>query len=431
LDGDAVEDKMRTISSPQAPGDRGAVEMPNPTVAPLVLALGIVLLAGGIVLGSAMIAVGGALLFFGLGLWIANLLPGRGHFHEAFVEPDDRPVPVRGTAGMVERMASGMPGHHAQLPERVHPVSAGVKGGVVAGIVMPLPAVLYGMMSGHGIWYTVNLLAGMALPGIDKTSVAELEQFRPSFLIVGLFIHAATSIVLGLAYGVLLPTLPHIPKPIAWGGLLMPVLWTAVSFIGMLIASPALYRGIDWPSFIFSQFIFGVVAALVVMRARRLSGFTGGILAGIIGGSLMVIPAVVWGLLTGHGFWYPANLLTAMIVPQIGQAPLADLEQYHQDWLAYAVAIHAAMSIGYGIVYGLLLPRLPEIPAAMSWGGLLMPLLWTAASYSLMDVVNPVLKQRVDWPWFVVSQFVFGIVASVVVVRSEEIVVPPAGHGAS
>jgi hypothetical protein len=56
-----------------------------------------------------------------------------------------------------------------------------------------------------------------------------------------------------------------------------------------------------------------------------------------------------------------------------------------------------------------------------------MPILWTAASYSLMGVVNPLLQVRVNWPWFVVSQFVFGIVAAIVIVRSEQILVPPAG----
>jgi hypothetical protein len=46
-----------------------------------------------------------------------------------------------------------------------------------------------------------------------------------------------------------------------------------------------------------------------------------------------------------------------------------------------------------------------------------------------MGVVNPVLRERVDWPWFIFSQFVFGVVASIVVVRSEMIHVPPAGSG--
>ena len=46
-----------------------------------------------------------------------------------------------------------------------------------------------------------------------------------------------------------------------------------------------------------------------------------------------------------------------------------------------------------------------------------------------MGVVNPALQDRVDWAWFIVSQFVFGVAASVVVHRSEKIHIPPAGRG--
>jgi hypothetical protein len=47
------------------------------------------------------------------------------------------------------------------------------------------------------------------------------------------------SAVIGLIYGVLLPTLPEIPRPIAWGGLLAPILWTAVSYAAMRFVNPA------------------------------------------------------------------------------------------------------------------------------------------------------------------------------------------------
>ena len=47
----------------------------------------------------------------------------------------------------------------------------------------------------------------------------------------------------------------------------------------------------------------------------------------------------------------------------------------------------------------------------------------------LMGVVNPLLQERVDWPWFIASQFVFGITAAVVVLRSEMVFIPPAGRG--
>ena len=159
----------------------------------------------------------------------------------------------------------------------------------------------------------------MVLPGIDTLSVAELERFDLSYLIAALFIHAAMSLTAGLLYGVLLPMLPDIPKPFAWGGLLMPVFWTAATFLVLLTVNRALAHGIDWPSFIFSQFIFGIVAAVVVVRSRRLNRLTAGLLAGVIGGLLMIIPAALWGWLTGHGIWYPANLLAGMVVPGIGE----------------------------------------------------------------------------------------------------------------
>ena len=78
-----------------------------------------------------------------------------------------------------------MPGYRLRLPEKVHPISAGIKGGLVGGLVMPLPAMLYGILSGHGIWLPLNLLAGMVLPGVGAMSVDELEQFHPTLFVVG------------------------------------------------------------------------------------------------------------------------------------------------------------------------------------------------------------------------------------------------------
>ena len=39
----------------------------------------------------------------------------------------------------------------------------------------------------------------------------------------------------------------------------------------------------------------------------------------------------------------------------------------------------------------------------------------------MLDVINPVMNQRIDWPWFVISQIAFGIVAGIVVSRQERI----------
>ena len=108
-----------------------------------------------------------------------------------------------------------MPGYRLRLPQDVHPISAGIKGGIVGGVVMPAPALLWGLLSGHGLWYPVNLLAGMVLPGVGKMDLPELEHFHAALLLVATGIHVTLSVVLGLIYGVLLPTLPEVPRPIA------------------------------------------------------------------------------------------------------------------------------------------------------------------------------------------------------------------------
>ncbi len=414
---------------PHAADETDSVDMPKPTAAPLVLAVGIALLAMGVATRPTFLVVGAVVFVIGLGRWINQLLPGRGHWREPLVAPAQRPQPMAPAPGEVEKLRHGMPGYRLRLPVKVHPVSAGIKGGLVGGLVMPLPALLYGYFSGHGIWWPVNLLTGMVLPGVGDMSNTELEKFHPTLLATGVVIHIVVSLTMGLMYGVLMPTLPDIRKPLEWGALLMPLLWTAVSFFALGQIHPGVRERIEWPWFVLSQFVFGVVAALVFMRFENRSRVFAGLFGGVAGGLLMPIPAILWSLAAGHGMWYPVNLLAAMAPNHSAVPSLVELEAFHADWLVIAIGVHAILSIIFGLAFAFVLPRLPTIPGPLAWGGLLLPLLWTAMSYGLMGVVNPVLQQRVNWPWFIVSQFVFGIVAAIVVVRSEQVHIPPAGQG--
>jgi hypothetical protein len=259
--------------------DQNSVEMPRPTAAPLILCLGLTLLAAGAALGLTFLVVGAVILVTGLALWLAHLLPGRGHLREARAEPARRPMPLTSRREGVEQLRPGMPGYRARLPEAIQPVSAGIKGGIIGGLAMPLPAFLYGLVSHHGIWYPVNLLAGMALPGVGSMSDAQLESFSPSLLLLGMVIHAVISVVFGLLYGVLLPTLPDLPSApsklpvassMAWGGVIFPVLWSGVSYSLMGVVNPVLQERVNWPWFIVSQFVFGIVAAIVVGRSEKI-----------------------------------------------------------------------------------------------------------------------------------------------------------------
>jgi hypothetical protein len=412
---------------PEGQGSPG--HMPAPTAAPIVLSTGLALAAAGLATNLSLSVVGGVMTVVGIAMWLGELLPGRGHAPLPTVEPAWQPAPIVARPGTVETLVAGRPGYRLRMPEQVHPLSAGIKGGIVGGIVMPLPALTYGVLSGHGLWYPVNLLAGMVLPGVGTMSVESLQEFQMPLFLVAAVIHVVMSLTLGLIYGVLLPTLPDVPKPLAWGGLLMPLVWTAASYKLMGLVNPVLRGGVDWFWFIVSQFVFGIVLALFIMRARRLPLPLAGLIGGLVGGALMAVPAVTWSLANGHGIWYPVNLLAAMALESVRQRTPEELTQFHAEWFAWAVAVHAVMSGIFGLAYGILLPWLPRMPGPLAWGGLVMPLLWTAMSFGLMGVVNPVLQERVDWPWFIVSQFIFGLVAAIVVVRSEMVHIPPAGAG--
>jgi hypothetical protein len=416
---------------PAGPAAPDSVEMPRPTAAPLVLSLGMALGAAGVAFGPTLFVVGAVVVVAGLSLWIFQLLPGRGHVHESLAEPARRPRPVTGAPGRVEQLRHGMPGYRLRLPQDVHPISAGLKGGIAGGIAMPAPALLWGLLSGHGLWYPVNLLAGMVLPGVGKMAVPELEQFHAVLVLAAIVIHAVLSVVIGLIYGVLLPTLPSVPRPIAWGGLLMPILWTGGSYVAMHVVNPALPGKVSWPWFILSQFVFGITMPAVVLGAKRLPAVLAGVMGGLVGGAAMAVPALLWAAASGRGLWYPVNLLVGMVLPGVGNLEAAELGSFHADWFLAAGAIHAVLSICFGVLFALVTPRLPPIPGPVAWGGLVLPLLWTGTCYGLMGVVNPVLQERVDWAWFIVSQFVFGVAAAVVVLRSEIVHIPPAGRGPS
>jgi len=84
-----------------------------------------------------------------------------------------------------------------------------------------------------------------------------------------------------------------------------------------------------------------------------------------------------------------------------------------------ATIIHVAGSALIGLLYGVTLPMFPRRP--MLLGGILAPLFWSGMLYAEMGIVNPLLQQRIDWKWFIASQFAFGLVAGFVVAKHERI----------
>jgi hypothetical protein len=127
---------------------------------------------------------------------------------------------------------------------------------------MIVPAILYGLIRYHSIWYAVNLLGGAGVAGWSNPTTAEIMHFRLSALIAATIIHAAGSLLIGLLYGAMLPMLPR--HPMLLGGILAPVLWTGVLHSSLPLINPYLAARIDWAWFVVSQVTFGLVAGWVV-----------------------------------------------------------------------------------------------------------------------------------------------------------------------
>jgi len=265
-----MTDSIDSSSGPHDPAVHGSVEVPQATAWPIVLALGIALAGVGFVTNLVFFIVGLVLFVLGLSGWVRQLLPGRGHVHEPRVEPALRPQPISEKPGTVSQLLPGMAGYRFQLPLRVHPISAGLKGGIAGGLAMPIPALAYGLLSGHGLWFPVNLLAGIVIPGISGATETELERFHFGALILAIIIHASLSITFGLLFGVVSPTLPPLPgAPVIAGGVLMPLLWTGFCYGFMGIINPLLQEHVSWPWFIASQVVYGLVMSFVVIQIQK------------------------------------------------------------------------------------------------------------------------------------------------------------------
>jgi len=164
-----------------------------------------------------------------------------------------------------------------------------------------------------------------------------------------------------------------------------------------------------------------LAVAAVPHRARlplEIYPISAGLKGGLAGGVAMAALAVLYGLLSHGSIWYPINLLGAVVYERI-QVSTAQIEAFHMELLLVATALHLTTSILVGLLYGALLPMLPRHPILL--GGILAPLVWTGLLYNVLDIIDPILNQRIQWGWFLASQVAFGVVAGFVVLRQVRI----------
>lgn len=256
---------MNTHSPVPADHERGhdekhSIHLPQPTPWPFIMALGVMLIVASPVLDIGVGLLGLLLTVMGVVGWFRDVLP---HEKIEHIEATAEVIEVSPSEHRVARIEVGET-HRAQLPLRTFPVSSGLKGGIAGGIAMVIPAEIYGVLRYHSIWYVVNLLGGAGVGTWVNPTPAQLAHFHLGAFVTANVIQGATTLLVGLLYGALLPVWPK--HPIILGGIVGPVLWTGLLHSVLGIVNPFLAGRIDWWSFAASQVVFGLVAGYVVTR---------------------------------------------------------------------------------------------------------------------------------------------------------------------
>jgi hypothetical protein len=147
--------------------------------------------------------------------------------------------------------------------------------------------------------------------------------------------------------------------------------------------------------------------------------YSAGIWGGLAGGAAMAILACLYGLIAQHSIWYPVNLLAGAVVPQVGVETVEQLRAFNGMAFLAALLGHITLSVLVGIIYAVILPMFPKY--APFWAGILMPLFWSALIAVALNLLNPALNGKINWPWFVVCQLAYGLVGGYVIARSTSI----------
>ena len=103
-----------------------------------------------------------------------------------------------------------------RIPATVYPPAAGIVGGLAGGLGMIPFAAAYGWMSGHGLWYPVNLVASTLIRDWQHATPAQLEKPSVEGILVAVLIHLIMSMGLGLSFAVLLPGACPATRCLGW-----------------------------------------------------------------------------------------------------------------------------------------------------------------------------------------------------------------------
>lgn len=240
------------------------IEVPASTAWPVVLAFGFTLICAGLLTSVTVSVLGAVLAVAGCAGWFREVFPRE---HEVIVPVVPDTFAAITDRRVVDRLPVAPAQVRAWLPLRTHPISAGLRGGLVGGEAMAVLACLYGILKAGSIWYPINLLAASVYAQSMELGASRLNTFHADSFAIALGLHALISAAVGLLYGAMLPMFAR--RPILLGGVIAPALWSGLLYSTLSLLNPLLESHIDWLWFIASQVAFGVFAGLVVMRQPR------------------------------------------------------------------------------------------------------------------------------------------------------------------
>ncbi|MDA0803050.1 MAG: hypothetical protein O2819_04755 [Planctomycetota bacterium] len=241
--------------------------IPVPTAGPMTAALGVGLLFAGLLTNITLTFVGAVLAIIGLVIW----------FKACF--PNEQLEEFKAAGGMVPVVpiqtppATNESRRRRSYPEAVHPIRAGVRGGLLGGAAMAAVAVAWGIAEHGSPWMPINLLVGVVTPSMADSSLGTLMAFDGSFLIDAIVIHTVMSVLVGMLFTIALAMMPS--RPMLMGAIIVPATLTCLTWPILGIVNPALEEFISWPWFIASEVAFGVACGWFVNRAAKICTLTG------------------------------------------------------------------------------------------------------------------------------------------------------------
>jgi hypothetical protein len=252
------------------PGERTQslqFEMPAPTLQPLLLALGLMLIFAGLILYHPVSYLGALLAILAVAGWWRTVVPEEAH-ELLPLDQAHRPEAILPSERIVAHLKPGDAQHAIAMSGWKYSYFIGVPAGLAAGGVMAALACLYGLVAQRSIWFSVNLLAGVVLPNMGAETVDQLRSFNAAAFLAALFGHVSLSVLVGILYAVALPMFPK--RAVLWAGILVPLVWTGFTATLLNLINPALNTKISWPWFIGCQLAFGLVCGFIVARKAHI-----------------------------------------------------------------------------------------------------------------------------------------------------------------